>query len=248
MVLTIMVILATIGLPMLRGSLEQQRLKSAADRLRAEWHEARLRAMEDGQIFCLRCQLGGSEMILDRILDAHFTAGLSTRNTTDRFDILGEYDPFEKGNFTGETEDFILRDPSQAKEENGTKFLQLPEAVFVADVVALPEERAVFYLGLTAPGEMEIEENTSEHESVANQEIRLGESSGSDGYVWSTPIFFYPDGTTSAAAVLLKNDRGQCVEVRLRGLTGIRKVSDLTSADRYSGELDSSRERALVNY
>ena len=247
MVLIIMVVLATVGLPMLRGSLEQQRLRSSADRLRGEWHEARLRAMEEGQIFCLRCQLGGSEMILDRILDAHFTAGLSSRDTTDRYDILGELDPFEKGAFTGEMEDFILKEPNRAVDGNGTKFISLPETVFVADVIALPEERAAFYLGLTTPGEAEIEENMSEHEMVANQEIRYGETSGSDGYVWSTPIFFYPDGTTSAAAVLLKNDRGRCIEVRLRGLTGIAKISEMSSVDTYSGELDSSRDRALVN-
>ena len=192
LVLTIMVALAAVGVPLLRGSLEQQRLRSSANMIRGEWHDARLRAMEDGQILCLRCQLGGSEIIIDRILDAHFTAGLSSRETTDRFDILGELDPFEKGNFTGEMEDFILKDPSRVEEGGPTKSVRLPETVFVADVVALPDERAAFYLGLTTAGEEEIEENASENEVVTNQEIRYGETSGSDGAVWSTFFFkFY---------------------------------------------------------
>jgi len=244
LVLTILLILAALGVPMLQGTLENQRLRSSANLLRGEWLDARIKAMEDGQILCLRCQLGGSELILDRILDSHFTAGLSSRETTDRFERLGEFDPFEKGSFTGETEDFILRDPGLASEETGTKFIKLPDSVFVADVIAVPEERAAFYLGLTAPGETDtVEENAAESEAVTNQEIRLGETSGSDGRLWSVPIFFYPDGTTSAAAVLLKNDRGRCIEIRLRGLTGIGKVTEMRSVETYTGELDAHRER-----
>ncbi|MDR1141989.1 MAG: prepilin-type N-terminal cleavage/methylation domain-containing protein [Planctomycetaceae bacterium] len=249
LVLIILLVLAGAGIPLLQGSLENQRLKSSAEIIRGEWHNARIKAMEEGQILCFRCQLGGSELVLDRILDSHFTAGLSSRETTRRFDQSGELDPFEKGGFTGELEDFILRDPSLATEENGSQWIKLPDSVFVADVIALAEERAVFYLGLTTPGETDVvEENVSESEAVTNQEIRLGETTGSNGKLWSTPIFFYPDGTTSTAAVLLKNNRGHCIEVRLRGLTGIAKLTEINSAENYSGELDAAREQDSTPY
>jgi prepilin-type N-terminal cleavage/methylation domain-containing protein len=244
LVLMIMLILAGVGIPFLQGTLERQRLQSSAEMIRGEWHSARIKAMEEGQILCLRCQLGGSDLVFDRILDSHFTAGLSSRDTTQRFDQLGELDPFEKGGFTGKSEDFILRNPSLTSEESGSQWIKLPDSVFVADVIALTEERAVFYLGLTTPGETDtVEENTSENEAVTNQAIRLGETTGSDGKLWSTPIFFYPDGTTSTAAVLLKNNRGNCIEVRLRGLTGIAKLTEINSAQNYSGELDAGREQ-----
>jgi type II secretory pathway pseudopilin PulG len=45
--------------------------------------------------------------------------------------------------------------------------------------------------------------------------------------VWSPPVLFNPDGTTSDASVLLQNDRGQTVRVTLRGLTGIASASDI---------------------
>jgi prepilin-type N-terminal cleavage/methylation domain-containing protein len=241
LVITILVVIAGLGVPVLQGTLANQRLRSSADQLRGEIHDARIKAMEEGQVLCLRLQLGGSKIILDRILDAHFTAGLSSRDTTNRFNDYNALDPFERGAFTGETEDFILRDPSQASEDNGAKILSLPETVFAADVIAVPEERAAFYLGLTTPGETTIEENAAENESVTNQEIRLGETSGSEGSLWSTPIFFYPDGQTSAAAILLKNESGRCIEIRLRGLTGISKASDISSVNDYRGELDTSR-------
>jgi hypothetical protein len=244
LVFVILLVLTGVGIPLLQRTLESQRLRSSAEILRGEWHDARIKAMEEGQIFCFRGQLGGSEVILDRILDAHFTAGLSSRDTSERFDLSGELDPFEKGNFTGKTDDFVLRDPSLASEESGSKIIKLPDSVFIADIIALPEERAVFYLGLTVPGETdEIEENQAESEAITNQEIRLGETSGSDGKLWSVPIFFYPDGTTSAAALLLKNRHGNCIEIRLRGLTGIAKINEINSAENYTGELDSSREQ-----
>jgi hypothetical protein len=244
LVLMILLVLAGVGIPFLQGTLENQRLQSSAEILRGEWHDARIKAMEEGQIFCFRAQLGGSELILDRILDAHFTASLSSRETSERFDLSGELDPFEKGNFTGKTDDFILRDPSLASEDNGSKLIKLPDSIFIADIIALPEERAAFYLGLTAPGENdEIEENEAENNAITNQEIRLGETSGSNGKLWSVPIFFYPDGTTSAAALLLKNNRGHCIEIRLRGLTGIAKINEMNSTENYSGELDPSREQ-----
>lgn len=243
LVIAIMLALASASVPLLTGTLEIQRLRSAADTVRAEWTEARIRAMEDGQIQCFRCRLGANEILVDPVLDAHFTAGLSSRETSNRFEMRNELDPFEKGDFTGEAEDFVLRDPSRASMETGSRLIRLPESVFVADVGVVPDERAAFYLGLTTAGESEIEDNLSESEEVSRQEIRLGESSASNGGTWSAPIFFHPDGTTSGAAILLKTDRGRCIEIRLRGMTGVAKVTGISSVESYSGELDASRER-----
>jgi type II secretory pathway pseudopilin PulG len=46
---------------------------------------------------------------------------------------------------------------------------------------------------------------------------------------WSNPILFYPDGTTSDAAVLLSNSRQTMIRVTLRGLTGISNTTDVAS-------------------
>jgi prepilin-type N-terminal cleavage/methylation domain-containing protein len=240
-VLVILVLIAAMGVPMLRGTLAQRQLQYSADQIRGEWLDARVRAMEEEQIFCMRCKLGGSTLIIDRVLDAHYTAGLSSRQTTRRFETYNELDPFEKGGFVGDYEDFILRDPESATAERGTIIIELPETVILTDVIAVAEERAAFYLGLTAPGESEVEENVSEIEAVTFGEIRLGETAAADGMTWSSPIFFYPDGTTSTAAVLLKNTSGRCYEVRLRGLTGTGTLTEVTTTDAYVGELNASR-------
>jgi hypothetical protein len=70
----------------------------------------------------------------------------------------------------------------------------------------------------------------------------LGETSSASGGVWSTPVFFYPDGSTSAAAMLLKNDAGRCIEIRLRGLTGVARICEITSPENYTGELNPQQE------
>jgi len=47
----------------------------------------------------------------------------------------------------------------------------------------------------------------------------------------SAPIFFYPDGTSSTARLLVKNARERYVKLTLRGLTGVVYVSDLLSGE-----------------
>jgi hypothetical protein len=122
----------------------------------------------------------------------------------------------------------------------GAIIIELPATVVIADVIAVAEERAAFYLGLTAPDETETGEIYG-LEALMTSEIRLGETPGLEGTTWSTPIFFYPDGATSTAAVLLKNEAGRCIEVRLRGLTGTGTLTGITLTTDYMGELNVNR-------
>lgn len=48
---------------------------------------------------------------------------------------------------------------------------------------------------------------------------------------WSSPIFFYPDGTTSDTQLLLRNEYDLYVSLQLRGLTGITTLSDVMTAE-----------------
>ena len=240
MVLIIIVLIAALGIPAMRGTLAQRELTYSADTLRAAWLDTQVRAMEDAQIFCMRAQIGGSKLRIDRILDTHFTAYLSSRQTTGRYDTSGEYDPFERGGFTGDSQDFLLAHPDDTAERAGTEIIELPSTVVVADVISVAEERAAFYLGYTAQQGAE-EDEIYAVEEIMTGEIRLGEMSSAEGIAWSTPIFFYPDGSTSTAAVLLKNESGRCIEVRLRGLTGKGTVTETVRTIQYSGEMDANR-------
>jgi hypothetical protein len=211
----------------MQGTLAQHRLRSAADSLRGEWLNARVKAMEEGQIFAMRCRIGSSSFVLDRILDSHFTAGLSSRSTNRRFDESGEPDPFERGNFTGDARDFMLREAAQddaANADNISEQIHLPETVTVAEVQTVLDERGAYYTGLTNPGETTAA--TIDESGNAMLEAEASVSSGTNAAgSWSMPIFFYPDGTTSTATVTLQNESGRIITVCLRGLTGTATIA-----------------------
>jgi len=48
---------------------------------------------------------------------------------------------------------------------------------------------------------------------------------------WSTPILFFPDGTSSQATVVLTNDRENYVRLTLRALTGVGRSSNVLTRD-----------------
>ncbi|HUG67467.1 MAG TPA: hypothetical protein VMM76_06930 [Pirellulaceae bacterium] len=47
----------------------------------------------------------------------------------------------------------------------------------------------------------------------------------------SSPIFFYPDGTSSTARLFVKNQRDRYIKLTLRGLTGVVYVSGLLTVE-----------------
>lgn len=52
---------------------------------------------------------------------------------------------------------------------------------------------------------------------------KMSKASGEE-LSWSSPIFFYPDGTASAAEVVLAGQDNRLMQLDLRGLTGIARV------------------------
>lgn len=241
-VLTIMIIFVALAMPFTEKALASHRLKKAADAVRAEWAQLRTQAMEDGQILCCRAEINGSRMLIDRVMDAHFSAALSTDSEEES--LQNEFSPnsgsqdgtYFGGVFTGSDEDFILRDPSLATEDSGARFVTLPDGVTFSDGLAVPDERTAYVLGSvledTESGSVSLEQ-----QQIMDRDGRYGETTGRDGQTWAAPIFFFPDGTTSTAAVLLKNEHERCLEVRLRGLTGGTKVGEMQSPNSYQGQL-----------
>jgi hypothetical protein len=59
----------------------------------------------------------------------------------------------------------------------------------------------------------------------------LGAEAAQTAGEWSDPIYFFPDGTTSQARLLLRNELELYIVLDLRGLTGVATVSDVLTAD-----------------
>ncbi len=64
-------------------------------------------------------------------------------------------------------------------------------------------------------------------ETAADSRVEEDTGFASAATTTATPIVFYPDGTTSTARLVLKNDRDALIAVELRGLTGISRATDL---------------------
>jgi prepilin-type N-terminal cleavage/methylation domain-containing protein len=87
----------------------------------------------------------------------------------------------------------------------GTVTVAATESVETEEIIELPEEITIGAVAVvSAARAAEIEQQT-----LAEQ---------ADG--WSQPILFYPDGTTSTAAVTLRHPTHGNVTVKLRGITG----------------------------
>lgn len=61
-------------------------------------------------------------------------------------------------------------------------------------------------------------------------DARTAMAEGGDGQT-APQIFFYPDGTTSTAQVLLGNANDRYLKLELRGLTGVPKVGDVMTKE-----------------
>lgn len=59
LVMGLLVIVAAVSLPALGGTLEKQKLRSAAQQIQAVWNRTHVRSMKAGQIYVFRCELGG---------------------------------------------------------------------------------------------------------------------------------------------------------------------------------------------
>jgi hypothetical protein len=63
---------------------------------------------------------------------------------------------------------------------------------------------------------------------TAERQVASMQAQGSDV---STPILFFPDGTTSQASVVLANDRNQFIRLTLRSLTGVGRTTEILSQE-----------------
>lgn len=171
LVLVLLVIIASLSIPVLQGSLTQAKLENGAELLRSAWTRARLAATESGDTKVFRFEQNGS-----------------------RFQVisLGEL---------GLPEQATIQ-PDETGEREAVDVLRLDEA-------RLPD--GVLFASADISASAQVSALTG---GVAA------------GTVWSAPIVFRPDGTTSDAVVVLTNDTQQTIRVILRGLTGVSRIAE----------------------
>jgi type II secretory pathway pseudopilin PulG len=183
--LLIIVALFALAAPSMHRTWERYRVKAAGDQLRAALSRAHVKAMRDGQIQVVRCELGGARYTIE---------------------------PWFMG-------DEMINASAQEAFNLSQPQIQMP----LSREERLPEE--VTFVAATAKFDL----RAMEVEELAMSQLGAQVQ-------WSQPILFYPDGTSSQAAITLANKRGEAVQVRLRKLTGLTSVSDITTVEALAAE------------
>jgi prepilin-type N-terminal cleavage/methylation domain-containing protein len=196
LVLAVLVVIAAITLPALKGPMDNHRLRVSGDMVRVEWSHARVKAMETGRTYVFKYQPELPNFKIepwymeDDYLESDVVLGFGGGATTGG---------------AGANSGDVSYSPTSTTATSTMELGELPEGVtFVGSETELDERSA--FLSVTA-------------------------TAGDEDLLWSDPIFFYPDGTSSTARILIMNERSRFLMVSVRGLTGVVHVSDLMTAE-----------------
>ena len=187
LVLAVLVAVAALALPALRGPMDDQRLRKAGDIVRAQWAKARVRAMKTGRMHVFRYEIG-----------------------TELYSVQpwsGEADALETSG-----------GPVMPNTTPSVNAGNIDNHLGVSGAMLPPGN--TYLLG----------ETTTDSRAA---QLDVSDTNSNSGMGASQPIFFYPDGSAADARLVLTNERF-CVELKLRGLTGLSRGSDLLTTEEVS--------------
>ena len=217
-VLVVVIVLGAIAYPAISGMTGMESLLRSGDQVRIHLARARNQAMRSGTTLSLRYELQGNRYIIEP-----WTTGeefLETGATLESQPLV---------NVMGVANSEVL---AESEYRTIKKLLGYPHQL-QTDVNFMGSV-ADFDARSTILGDAQLNDLTT----------AAGQTSMTDGIqgVWSDPILFYPDGSTSQTEIRLGSSDGRgFIMVRLRGLTGIAYVTEIASASEIE-QLDLQRQ------
>lgn len=215
LVLAVMVALSAIAVPGIVGILANRQVARGGSGVRVAMVQARLEAMRTGRTQMMQVEIGGSRF---KVVPYH-----DASDVTEAADMIGR----GTAAATGGTAMPVVpvapagAAPSQAGPRDAVSYAvdeeKLPDlVVFNAAQVQATARSSTIDRAASAAGGAGLGATGAPGDAGA----ALGE--------WSQPILFYPDGTTSTALVTLGREEVGRVAIRLRGLTGETRISEVT--------------------
>jgi Tfp pilus assembly protein FimT len=237
LVLALMVAAAAVALPSLRNSFSDQRLQKAAEQIRAEWTRARIRAIKTGQTQVFRHTLYSHNYVTTPVasweddLEASAwvyysplgSGGTASGQPSGQNPLLQNSLRQSPLGSAASSRSPAINRPAQLSNPSLRRGRELPkDVVFLGADVQL-DQRTLSQLS-TLPADA-----TLEIAALADQDAQsMAETTA------GTPVFFYPDGTTSTVRLVLANEKQRVVEVWLRGLTGTVRVGPIQALSPYA--------------
>lgn len=207
LVLAVIVAVMAVVTPAIYGPLENYRLRKAGELVRARWAKARSEAMRTGQTYMFRFQPGQSAFQIQPWVTEQDLVESSYVGADLSAGTGGNVLPVGPLNSGNAAVDpFSAAGPTPSAVNE-----ELPDGTL--------------FVGFDSV--------LSIRDAAVSEQLQ---STGVTQDGWSAPILFYPDGTCSTARLVLGNQRGYFLVLRLRGLSGVTEVSDLLSADELARE------------
>jgi prepilin-type N-terminal cleavage/methylation domain-containing protein len=213
-VLAIVVSVAGLAIPAMRGPLDKARLTSAAKDVQASLAKARALAIREGTAVQFRYEPGGSRFVIERRVETGFLpvtvldeSGTATATPSGLMSESRESPSGELSSVDAEESSADSTWPTTLREG------QLPVGVtFAAATFSEPDAgtNPLSEMGTTA---LSTTETSTQAAAVAGVSA------------WSVPIEFTPAGRTSDHVVRLLGQREFYVDVTLRGLTSMIRYS-----------------------
>ncbi|MCH7752789.1 MAG: prepilin-type N-terminal cleavage/methylation domain-containing protein [Planctomycetes bacterium] len=135
---------------------------------------------------------------------------------------------------TGQTHEFLFQSESGLYRVQPWQVQQVSDAITDPTAVAPIADDSTQAVWLPYEAELPEEIMFAEGDAItltAANERTVETLNQSGESVWSAPILFFPDGSTSSASLLLRNERRLFQRVTLRALTGVARVSDVLTED-----------------
>ena len=202
LVVALLVAISAIALPALEGPMENHRLRVSGDIVRVEWSHARIKAMETGRTYVFKYQ---PELQNFKIEPWHLEDDYLESSHVVQGMAGGAFAGANRIQANSASSSSGIYSPTSTTATSTVELGKLPESVvFVGSETEL-DDRSAFLSTTMSGGERDV--------------------------IWSDPIFFYPDGTSSTARILIRNSRARYLMVSVRGLTGVVHVSDLLTME-----------------
>jgi len=211
-VAALIIVIGGLIYPALMSTTETQSLIRSGDTVRTFFARSRNEAMRSGQTLALRYQIGGNQFIIEPWDTGD--SDVESNMSASNFNVLGQLQQ------------------TTNNERNVTKRL-LQQVQTLPDKVVFAAGTQAFDSRELAPHDPTLNPNAANVDTSSATDLVAG--------VWSQPILFYPDGSTSQSEVRIGTDDLQIfVLVRIRGLTGIAYVTKIMTQIEVF-ELDATR-------
>lgn len=246
LVLAVLTVIVAMAWPSLSKPLHRSAVEQAAGQLVKDLGQARLAAIESGQIIRFRYEPGGGRYVLDMASAAVKDGDSSGEEVSDAF-ASDELDgPGSDSSQTDKELSSVETFSAETSRSNGGRQREarpawslrgeLPTDVVFRDPAEVSDEKL-------PPGSAM--SDMLADEATEREEVKPLIDQGGEESDLSPPVFLYPNGRAENAELVLVGPEEYRIVVRLRGLTGAASLGPLEHPERDYTERDrAGREDA----